>query len=108
MKTTLLVLIISLVFSKGEHLFQSLEKSFREKSGGLHCIAIFWREHIDEEYLRLNLISLNTSWFLTPIESPDDQTKIEHVCTCYIYNLAPVFLRIINVKNFSLIELHIL
>ena len=70
-----------LVISKSEHLFQSLEKSFREKSGGLHCIAVFWREHIDEEYLRLNLISLKTSWFLTPIELSDGQTKVKHVCT---------------------------
>ena len=76
---------MAIVISKSEHLFQSLEKSFIEKSGGLHCIAIFWREHVEEEYLRLNLNSLKTPWFLTPIRFLDDKAKVEHVCTMSIW-----------------------
>ena len=80
MKATLIAFMMVIVVIKSENLFQSLEKSFREKSGGLHCISILWMEHVDKDYFIQNLVSLETSWFLTPIEVVDDKTDTEHVC----------------------------
>ena len=131
MKSILLFIFVRFNVCQSMTLFESIKQSFQDESA-IHCISIFLSNDLETDYLRLNLQSIQTPWYLLPIMKTNKQELMqvsesvmylylvwfewlstfftEHQnCKQYVYeihNLDKVHTSIVNNKIVVLFELH--